>query len=464
MEVVESFRDRISTVDKDGKRVWIYPKKVTGKFTRYRSFVSYSLLALLLSGPFLRIGGEPVLKLNILERQFVIFGQIFWPEDFHIFLIGTLCMMVFVVLFTVVYGRLFCGWVCPQTIFMEFVFRKVEYWIEGDWRDQQSLDRSDWSGRKIFKKASKHLVFFILSAFISNVLLMYIIGSDELLHIVLDDPANHVGGLTAMAVFTGAFYFVYAKFREQVCTTVCPYGRLQGVMMDRNSILVAYDYIRGESRAKIKKSEDRKLASKGDCIDCHHCVDVCPTGIDIRNGVQLECINCTLCIDACDSMMRHVGLQEGLIRYSSEEGIAKSQPFKWTKRIIGYTIVLGILLSVFVVMLVTRTDVETIIVRTPGMLFQEVDAQHVQNVYSLKLINKTNRDIPFQLRLLEYAGEIKPVGKFPELKAKSLAEGNVFIILNKNDLHSMNTKVKIGVFENGEMIEDFKISFIGPIN
>ncbi|MCU0429410.1 MAG: cytochrome c oxidase accessory protein CcoG [Cytophagaceae bacterium] len=463
MAEVESFRDRISTVDKEGKRVWIYPKKVKGKFMRYRSWVSYTLLALLLSGPFLRINGEPLLMLNVIERQFVLFGQIFWPEDFHIFLIGTLCFMLFIVLFTVIYGRLFCGWICPQTIFMEFVFRKVEYWIEGDWRDQQALDRAPWSAGKWMKKGSKHLIFIVLSVFISNILLMYIIGSDGVLSIISDNPSEHLGGLIAMIVFSGAFYFVYSKFREQVCTTVCPYGRLQGVMMDRNSIVVAYDYVRGESRAKIRKGEDRKLAQKGDCIDCHHCVDVCPTGIDIRNGVQLECINCTLCIDACDAMMKQVNLPAGLIRYSSEEGIANSRPFTWTKRILGYTAVLAVLLGVFVLLLITRTDVETILVRTPGMLFQEVDSNRVQNVYSYKLINKTKRDIPFEFRLIDRRGEIKPVGKLPLLKSKSLAEGSLFILLDKGEIHSMNTKLRIGVFENNVMVEDFNISFVGPI-
>ncbi len=430
---------------------------------RYRSWVSYTLLALLLSGPFLRINGEPLLMLNVIERQFVLFGQIFWPEDFHIFLIGTLCFMLFIVLFTVIYGRLFCGWICPQTIFMEFVFRKVEYWIEGDWRDQQALDRAPWSAGKWMKKGSKHLIFIVLSVFISNILLMYIIGSDGVLSIISDNPSEHLGGLIAMIVFSGAFYFVYSKFREQVCTTVCPYGRLQGVMMDRNSIVVAYDYVRGESRAKIRKGEDRKLAQKGDCIDCHHCVDVCPTGIDIRNGVQLECINCTLCIDACDAMMKQVNLPAGLIRYSSEEGIANSRPFTWTKRILGYTAVLAVLLGVFVLLLITRTDVETILVRTPGMLFQEVDSNRVQNVYSYKLINKTKRDIPFEFRLIDRRGEIKPVGKLPLLKSKSLAEGSLFILLDKGEIHSMNTKLRIGVFENNVMVEDFNISFVGPI-
>jgi cytochrome c oxidase accessory protein FixG len=282
----ESFRDSIATITKEGKRNWIYAQKPKGKFYNARSILSIFYLAVFFSLPFIRVHGNPFFLFNVLERKFIFFGVIFWPQDFFIFGIGMLTFILFVVLFTVVYGRVFCGWACPQTIFMEMVFRKIEYWIEGDANHQRTLNKAPYTSQKIIKKGFKHIVFFAIAFIIANTFLAYIIGTDELFEMMREPLAEHVGGFISLLVFTGAFYGVYAFFREQVCLIVCPYGRLQGVMLDKNSILVAYDYLRGEPRAKFKKNEER---TKGDCIDCHQCVNVCPTGIDIRHGTQLEC-------------------------------------------------------------------------------------------------------------------------------------------------------------------------------
>lgn len=458
----ESFRDKISTVDAEGKRIWLYPKKPSGKFTAYREYVGYCFLALFIAAPFIRINEEPLILLNILERHFVLFGVVFWPQDFHLFLLGMLTFIIFIVLFTVIYGRVFCGWACPQTIFMEIVFRKIEYFIEGDWKDQKVLDRSPWNANKILRKSAKHFIFFVISFFISNLFLTYIIGSDAWLKIISESPASHLGGLSSMIVFTGVFYSVYARFREQICTTICPYGRLQGVMLDKNSIVVAYDYIRGEKRAHIRKNEDRKLADKGDCIDCNHCVHVCPTGIDIRNGIQMECINCTACIDACDTIMEKVGMPKGLIRLDSEEGIAKQEKFRWTKRILGYSFVLILLIGILVTLLVTRPDVETSVLRTPGMLYQTLENGNYSNLYNIKIINKTRKTFPLEFKLEDIKGEIKMVGQTPEAKSKSISEGAFFIVLNKNEITKMKTRINIGVYENGKRIETVNTTFVGP--
>jgi cytochrome c oxidase accessory protein FixG len=459
-----SFRDSIATVAKDGSRIWVYPKKPKGKFTNYRQYVGYTLLAFFFIAPFVRIGGEPLVLLNVLERHFVFFGVVFWPQDFHLFLLGTLAMILFVVLFTVVYGRIFCGWACPQTIFMELVFRKIEYWIEGDWKAQKSLDAAPLDANKVVKKASKHFLFFVVSFIISNLFLTYLIGTDNWWKLVTDAPQNHLGSLGTMVVFTYVFYFVYARFREQVCTTVCPYGRLQGVMLDKNSIMVAYDYIRGEHRSKIHKGEDRKAQGKGDCVDCGLCVSVCPTGTDIRNGTQLECINCTACIDACDEVMLKVGLPTGLIRFASEEGIAKSKPFKWTKRVMAYSIVLVLLMVSLVTLLVTRPDVETSILRTPGMLYQAQGDHAYSNLYNVKVVNKTHRDIPLHFKLENKKGEIRSVGQEPDVKPKSIAEGAFFIVLDGKEISSLKTKLKVGVYDGEELIETVETTFIGPAN
>lgn len=461
----ESFRDSISTINEDGKRNWIYPKKPSGKLYNYRTIVSIVLLAFLFIGPWLRVNGNPFLMLNIIDRKFVVFGQVFWPQDFHLFLLATLTFVVFIIVFTVIFGRVFCGWVCPQTIFMEMVFRKIEYWIEGDWKHQKKLDEMPWNSEKIRKIVSKHIIFWVISFAIANTFLAYIIGSEELLNIQFDDPRNHLAGLGALVLFTTVFYLVFARFREQVCIAVCPYGRLQGVLLDRNSVVVTYDYKRGEKRGKWRgKKEDREELGKGDCIDCHQCVDVCPTGIDIRNGTQLECVNCTACIDACNNVMEKVGLEKDLIRYDSEEGVASGSSFEFTTRMKAYVGVLLVLLTVMVGLLLSRTDVETTLLRTPGILYQTQDDGRLSNLYNVKVINKTNDRFPVEFKVLNRDAEIKLVGEGISFNEEGVAEGALFVIMDKKELDGIKTDLEIGVYSAGEMIEVVETNFMGPAN
>ena len=457
----ETYRDTISTVDKDGKRVWIYPKKPVGKLYNYRKLVSYGFLALLFIGPFLKINDLPVLMLNLPERKFIIFGMIFWPQDFFILVLGFLAFVVFIILFTIVYGRVFCGWVCPQTIFLEMVFRRIEYWIEGDHTKQKALDRAEWTFEKIWKKTAKHSLFVLISFFIANVFLAYIIGVEKLQQIVTDSPANHLGGLSSMVVFTGLFYGVFARFREQVCTIVCPYGRLQGVMLDKKSIVVAYDYGRGEPRGKLHKN---KVRAEGDCIDCNQCVHVCPTGIDIRNGTQLECINCTACIDACNNIMDLINKPHGLIRYASEENIAEGKPTRFTGRMQAYTAVLVLLMGAFITLLVTRKNIDATILRTPGMMYQKKENGNISNLYNISLINKTNKAYPVTLKLLEPQGEIKMVRSGLVLPEQGITEGVFFAEIPNAELHKTNTEIKIGVFSGDQLITTKTTKFLGPGN
>ncbi len=462
MQKEEEFRDHLSTLDDRGDRKWIYPKKPSGKWYDLRKYLSYVLLLALFATPWLRIGGEPVLMLNIIERRFVILGNIFWPQDFFIFGIATVTLILFVVLFTVAFGRIFCGWFCPQTIFMEMLFRRIEYWIEGDWKHQQKLANQEWNAEKIRKKALKHFLFILISFVISNTFLAYIIGSDELVAIVTDTPSEHIVGLISIIIFTGVFYGVFAKLREQVCTNICPYGRLQGVLLDRNSMIVAYDHVRGEGRSSWRKNEDRAAAGKGDCIDCNACVDVCPTGIDIRNGTQLECINCTACMDACDHIMDRVGLEKGLVRYASENSIVDKTPFVLTTRMKAYGAVLTVLTTILFILIFTRSDVGVTVLRTPGMLFQTQEDGRISNLYQYKVINKTNGDMPLEFRLLNKEGELKLVGELPTLETQGVAEGALFIMLPMDQLDGMKSKLKIGVYSNDELLTTTSTNFIGP--
>lgn len=463
----EQFRDSIGTINKEGKRSWVYPKKPSGRFYKYRSYVSYFLLTVLLLSPFLKINGNQFLLFNVLERKFNIFGFPFWPQDFHLLVVSMIIGVVFIILFTVVFGRIFCGWICPQTIFLEMVFRKIEYWIDGDRGKQIRLQKQAWNAEKIRKRVLKWSIFFIISFIIANVFLAYLIGGDTVIEYVTGSPFDNINTLISLLIFTGVFYFIFAWFREQVCIIACPYGRLQGVLLDNKTINVAYDFVRGEKeegRAKFKKNEDRAASGKGDCIDCFQCVNVCPTGIDIRNGTQLECVNCTACIDECDHMMEKVGLPKGLIRYASEDNIEKKTPFKFTARMKGYSAVLFILVGILIGMLFLRNDVEATVLRLPGQLYQHKEGNVISNVYTFKVINKTTKDInDVSYKLLSHKGKIELVTHKDFMVPKQgLAEGTLFIEIHSSLMKKDKIELKIGVYSGDKLIETTKTNFLGP--
>lgn len=462
----ESFRDTIGTIDEEGHRKFLFPKKPSGKFYNYRKWVSYFLLIVLVANPFVKINGNQFMMFNIMERRFNIFGFPFWPQDFYLFVLFMITGIVFVIFFTVIFGRLFCGWICPQTIFLEMVFRRIEYWIEGDRGAQIRLSKQEWNAEKIRKKGLKWTVFLFLSFFIANIFLAYIISSDELFKMIEEGPENNVSTLIALLIFTGVFYFVFVWFREQVCIIACPYGRLQGVLLDNKSINVAYDFVRGEKetgRAKYNKQEDRIASGKGDCIDCKQCVHVCPTGIDIRNGTQLECINCTACIDECDLIMESVNLPKGLIRYASEDEIEKESKFKFTTRMKGYSAVLVILVGILTGLLFLRNEVETVILRLPGQLYEH-KGDDISNVFTFKIINKTNEDFnDIHFKLQGIKGIINVVGKQDfEVKKQAMNSGTLFVQIHQYLLEHDKTNLKIEVYNGNKKIETTTTSFLSP--
>lgn len=460
------FRDHLSTADQAGRRQWLYPKKPQGRLYRMRTWVSYVLLTVMFVGPFVRIQGNPLLLFNIVERRFSILGQIFWPQDGAIFAVATLLFLTSIFIFTSAYGRLWCGWTCPQTLLMEMVFRKIEYLIEGDATQQRALAASPWTYRKILKRILKHGIFFGLSFVIGNTLLSYIIGSDQLIKISTDDPMRHLTGLGFMILFTFVFYAIFARFREQACTFICPYGRFQSTVIDENTLVVAYDYKRGEKRAhrpRNQKQLQREAEGYGDCIECRQCVRVCPTGIDIRNGTQMECVNCTACIDACDGIMDKIGRPRGLIRYASLNSIEKGAAFKITPRMVGYAIVLCALAGLLAFLVFSRSDVQTTFLRAPGALFQQSPNGDISNLYILKLVNKTSRDIPIELKLLGMEGKLSLMGgREVSVPKQELAQTSVLIELNPKVLARANTPLTIGVFSQGKLLEKVSTVFVGP--
>ncbi|MEM9547657.1 MAG: cytochrome c oxidase accessory protein CcoG [Bacteroidota bacterium] len=474
----EVYRDKIATVDSSGKRIWIYPKKPKGRFYEYRKYVSYVLLLVLFGLPFVKVNGKPFVLLNIPETEFILFGVYFAPQDFHLFVIAMLIFMVFIVLFTVIYGRLFFGLVCPQTNFMEMVFRRIEYWIEGDANAQRRLANAPWTTDKVVKKVSKQAIFILISALIAHTFLSYIIGLDEVTKIVTEPISEHWKGFIAMIIFTGVFYGVFSVMREQVCTTICPYGRLQGVLLDENSLAVAYDFERGEPRGKLtrkKKKTEPEVALKttaeaaliepikGDCIDCGLCVKVCPTGIDIRNGTQLECVNCTACMDACDEVMVKIKKPEGLIRIDSYNGIVNKKNSLWNSRVAAYTLVLVALLGLESFLFINRSSVETLFLRTPGMLYQDNDDGYISNLYNYQLINKSDLEAQVTFICEDIDGIVfQTIGQPPKTLKNQVTEGAVFIKIPKDKIKSRKTDLTIKVFKGEELLDESKTTFLGP--
>jgi cytochrome c oxidase accessory protein FixG len=455
MGIEEStFRDRPINVDEKGRRKWIYAKKPKGKWHRSRAMFAVVWLSFFILAPMIKIGGEPFMLLDIINRKFVIFGAIFWAQDTFIMALLMLSFVFFILLFTVTFGRIWCGWACPQTIFLEMIFRKIEFLVEGDYKKRYKLDQAPWTGQKILKKMVKHGLFILVSILITNIFLMWFTGPERLWEIITDPISEHLQGFLIMLVVSAVFYWIYSFFREQICTMVCPYGRMQGVLLDKKSIIVAYDYKRGEPRGG---------KNEGDCIDCHQCISVCPTGIDIRNGTQLECVNCTACIDVCDDVMTKVKKPRGLIKFTSIEGIEKGHSTVWNVRNKAYSVVLAILLGFFIFTLLTRPALETNILRIPGTLHQTTEAGDISNIYNMKIVNKTHDEIPVELKLLSHKGMVKKTN--PEAIVVSnheMYESVLIVEIASEDLNSGENRVEFGVYSGDELIETYEVGFLAP--
>ena len=456
-----SFRDSVSNIDKKGKRIWIFPTKPSGRFHRARLIVGYFLLAVFFILPLIKKNGQPYFLVDIFNRKFILFGTIWWPQDFFIFAIGALALAVFIVLFTAIFGRIWCGWACPQTVFMELVYRKIEYWIEGDAGKQKALKKQAMNPDKFFKKFSKHSLFIALSFIINATVLSYIFGLDVVISMLTTNPGANSGGLISLAVLTVLFYLNYSWFREQACTYVCPYGRLQSVLVDKNSMVVAYDFKRGEPRGKIKNGAIQE--GHGSCINCGSCVRVCPTGIDIRNGNQLECVGCTNCIDSCDHIMDSIKQPRGLIRYTSLSNIEEGVKFKFTYRIMFYIAILTLLMTVFGVLVLSRNDVEATILRARGSTYIVKDNGNIVNIFTMKIMNKTFLEKVLTLKTENIKGTFTFAGTDKLiLKPNDILEGTFLIEIPHSELKHIKNRVVIGVYLGNKQIDRVTTTFSGP--
>ncbi|WP_396626701.1 cytochrome c oxidase accessory protein CcoG [Luteitalea sp.] len=459
----DTFRNELASVHTDGRRKWVYARKPSGRFYNARTYVSYVLLALLFLGPLVKLHGQPILLLNILERKFIVFGIVFWPQDFYLLVLCVLTGFLTIALVTSAVGRIWCGWLCPQTIFLEMLFRKIEWLIEGSAQQQVRRDKAPLTFDTAWRKGLKHVIFFGLSFLIANVFLSYIISFDALWKIVTDPPREHLAGLFAITVFSFVFYAVFARFREQACTLACPYGRVMGALVDQNTITITYDRSRGEPRGKMVRGAQE--AARGDCIDCGQCVTVCPTGIDIRNGIQLECVACTACADACDDVMARVSKPTGLIRYTSEEAVRTKQPNRLSWRVKAYAVVWLIMFSTAATLIARRPAMDVLILRQPGTLQTTLDNGDVSNFYNVQVINRTNTPFTLQYRVVEPAGgSITPLGPIGDMAPYGIIQSRLLLRLPSTAVKGTSTPVRIEVTQGGQLVEMVETSFLGIPN
>lgn len=457
----ETFRNELASVNKDGRRKWVYARKPAGRYFRLRTILSWFLLAFLFAAPFVKVGGQQLVLLNFLERRFVLLGLVFWPQDFYLVVVIALTLLVTLALSTTAVGRIWCGWLCPQTIFMEMLFRKIEWAIDGSAAQQIRRHKDPWTADRIARTVIKQGIFFALSFLIANVFLAYIVGSDQLIAIVTAPPGEHYRGLVAITIFSLVFYGVFARFREQACTLACPYGRVMSALQDTHTITVTYDKFRGEPRGHAKAGATEN--TYGDCVDCGQCVTVCPTGIDIRNGIQLECINCTACMDACDEVMTRVQRPTGLIRLTSHEAL-KTGKVNWlTTRVKAYATVWSALVLTVITLFVIRPDISVLVLRQPGTLYTEMDNGSVGNFYNLQVINRTG-----QTQSLEYVASspagatITPLGPIGSIDPHGVLESRFLLQLPAESLGGASTPVQIEVRSNGRVFQTINSSFLGP--
>ncbi|MEX2578987.1 MAG: cytochrome c oxidase accessory protein CcoG [Verrucomicrobiales bacterium] len=382
--------ESLTSINPDGSRYFLHPADVHGKYTLWRRLFGAGLLAVYVLLPWIPVGGHPAIFFNLAELRFHFFGLTFFAEDLWIgfFLLTGLGFGLFYV--TALFGRLWCGWACPYTVFLEHVYRRIERFIDGDSLARRKLDTARWNGEKIFKRLLKHGLFILISLLIAHVFISYFVSLPRLYEYMQQSPLNHAKAFGVMVFLTGSLYFSFSWFREQFCIILCPYGRIQSTLTDDDTIVIGYDEGRGEPRGK--KSDP----GTGDCIACNRCVQVCPTGIDIRNGLQLECIGCANCIDACNQVMDKTGRPRGLIRYDSSRGLAGKRTRFWRPRIALYTALMCLGIAVLGGFLTGLRSAKIELIRMPGQPFY-VDDHEVRNQLRLHLATKQSQATRFRI-------------------------------------------------------------------
>lgn len=450
--------DSVPSLKSDGSRNFLRPAAVVGKFTTARRFSAFFLILIYVGLPWVKIGGFPALFFDVIHLRFHVFGFTFAAQDFWLvfFLISGLGFVLFVV--TSIFGRIWCGWTCPHTVFLEHVYRRIERLAEGSVVNQKKLDKLPWSNReKWMRRGGKQLLFILVSFLISHVFISYFISIPGLYDWMTDSPTEHWAGFLFVAIMSGALYFNFAWFREQLCLAICPYGRLQSALIDDDSIIIGYDERRGEPRGKPRQE------GVGDCIDCKRCVSVCPTGIDIRQGLQLECVGCSNCIDACDAIMTKLSRPTGLIRYDSFNSFAGKGRKIIRPRLFIYLFFLLMGVGVMTFAFTKINSAYMMVTRMIGAPYYQTE-MNVRNQYNVRIINKKNESQSFTIRIESETENVEMIGLEDEVIVQSMAEVVVPLVVVA-DLKTFKKSFKFNlIIEESEGSFELvrEIHFLGP--
>ena len=453
----------LSTLNPDGSRFWIRPKLSPGRFLNRRRVVAYALIALFVFLPRIRIGGHPGFMIDLISRKITVLGAVFRPSDGFLLMLLGLTVVLTVFFVTALFGRVWCGWGCPQTVYLEHVFRPIERLWEGNPSEQRKLDAAKLPS---WRRIGKWATYAALSFAVANVFLAYFVGTDRLEDWVTTSPGDHPFGFGVVVVVTGLMFFDFTYFREQTCIVACPYGRLQSVMLDKQSLIIGYDQQRGEPRGKPAKKSLPVVSDgdkRGDCVDCGACVTTCPTGIDIRAGLQMECIGCAQCIDACDHVMDKLQKPRGLIRYTSEDELAGKPRHVWRVRTFIYPALLAVVAALFVWNVGTRSDTEVWVLRPSGPTFFDLGDGKVASQLRLKLENKTEVSRTYTVTLVETdIGALRSPMPSWTLAPGASAELPLFVDMARTNFTHGQHNAHVKISDDRGWSKTIAVDLIGP--
>lgn len=460
--------ERLATTDDKGNRIYLYPEDVKGIWKSRRDIFYVFLIALYLILPWIYINGKPALMFNIFTREFTFFGLTYHGFEPVLGFLLVASGLFFIGFMTSIFGRVWCGWACPQTVFIQSLFMKIERLIEGKARNRRALAQEPWTWEKIWKRSLKWIIFTIVSMHIAHTFIGYIVGPKELLQMSLGSPFDNFGIFMATSICTVIILLDFGWFKEQFCIIACPYGRMQAVLMDENSLVVAYDTARGEPRG-LSADQSQKF---GDCINCYHCVKVCPTGIDIRRGTQMECIACTMCIDACDEIMVKVKKPKGLIRYSSQNELDGKPTKKVTLRSIAYVIISLLLIGSFISLITASTNLKLEMLRgshEPFSLVTREGVTKVRNHFTLKVTHQGSEQYRVYVKLAEESlkDKIKLISPQPILNIdKTEKRFILFFEFEPSVLTNGSQKVSVQLVdkETNKLLTEKEVVLVGPLN
>jgi cytochrome c oxidase accessory protein FixG len=456
--MIEAPERVLATLNADGSRRFLRPRPARGAFWKRRRITAYALMVVFFLIPYLRWGRKPLVLLDIPRRQFTMFGTTFLPTDTLLFMLLFISVAIAILLVTALLGRVWCGWACPQTVYLEFLFRPIEYWLEGGRGGSLALDRA---GRVKWRRVAKFAVYTVLALFLAHTFLAYFVGVEQLRHWVLSPPAEHPTAFFVMALTTGLIFFDFAYFREQTCLVVCPYGRLQAVLLDKQSLIVGYDAPRGEPRGKPAGAA--ALPGAGDCVDCSACVQVCPTGIDIRDGLQMECIHCTQCADACDAIMDRVDKPRGLIRYTSRDRLEGKARRLLRPRVVLYPAALAVVLGLFAYFLGARVDTDITVLRAIGTPWSVQADGGIVNQVRIKVANHSGEARAYQIALAGADGARMIAPENPlRVPAGEERTTSVFVVLAPGEFHDGVRHVSFQVSAGAGFQGDYLWNLLGP--